>query len=347
MPAILDSINRISAVWLGLMGAILWQSTLVVLLVTLVALLLRHASPRVRYWLWQIVAIKFLLMPFWVLAVPWLFATLQSSPSAESELALPPVSPFPIAVPVRPPLPTAQPPAEPSPPPPAPSPLALVSWSTWLFLAWAGVVTWRIASISWQRYGLARLLRLPDDDFMKNKHLNDSISDTRRVYRFDAGTQRLEYAEVYLHQSTGDALILKTSRIEYNRPLDAKIFTLELPKDVRWFHETARLPDNEKYERMTPTQAAKAFFEACARQDWAEAEKFLPGRPMEDRAKKGLGGLTLIHLGEPFQSKLFARSGQVWFVPYEIKLKDGTVKKFNLAVSKDNPANRCVVGGGI
>ncbi len=67
MPAVIDSINRFSTAWAGLMGAILWQSTLLVALVTLVALLARRASPRVRYWLWQIVTIKLLLMPFWVL----------------------------------------------------------------------------------------------------------------------------------------------------------------------------------------------------------------------------------------------------------------------------------------
>ncbi len=160
MPAMIDHLNRISMVWVGLMGAIVWQSTLVVLVVTVVALLLRRASPRVRYWLWQIVAIKLLLMPFWVLAVPWPFAAIRSSPPPGLELPLPPLSPPLIGVPARPPLPTAQPPAEPSPPPPTSSRLALVSWSTWLFLAWAGVVTWRIVSISRQRYGLGRLLRL-------------------------------------------------------------------------------------------------------------------------------------------------------------------------------------------
>jgi beta-lactamase regulating signal transducer with metallopeptidase domain len=160
MPAIIDHLNRLSTVWLGLMGAILWQSTLVVLLVTIVALLLRRASPRVRYWLWQIVAIKLLLMPFWVLAVPWPFAALRSVPPVESALPLPRVSPPPIGVSPRPSLPIAPQPAEPSPPPSAPSLLALVGWPTWLFLAWAGVVTWRILSIARQRYGLARLMRL-------------------------------------------------------------------------------------------------------------------------------------------------------------------------------------------
>lgn len=189
--------------------------------------------------------------------------------------------------------------------------------------------------------------KLPAGDYSKNKWLFEGDSDTRRVYRFDAHSQRLERVEIYLRQPTGDTLILKTNRIDYDRPFDAKTFALELPKEVQWFHETAKLPDNEKYERLTPTEAAKAFFEACGKQDWAEANKFWEGGPMDDRVKQGLGGLTLIHLAEPFQSKTYASPGKGWFVPYEIKFKDGTVKKFNLAVRKDNLANRYVVDGGI
>ncbi len=74
MPAIIESINRVSTLWTGLMTAVLWQSTVVILIVTVAALVLRRASPRLRYWLWQIVTIKLLLMPFWVLAIPWPFA---------------------------------------------------------------------------------------------------------------------------------------------------------------------------------------------------------------------------------------------------------------------------------
>jgi hypothetical protein len=98
---------------------------------------------------------------------------------------------------------------------------------------------------------------------------------------------------------------------------------------------------------MTPQEAAKAFFEACAKEDWAEAQKFWGGLPVDDRIKTYLGGLAIVSLGEPFQSKGYASPDKGWFVPYEIKLKDGSVKKFNLAVRKDNPANRYIVDGGI
>ena len=70
--------------WLRAMGAVLWQSALLVALAAVVAWLLRRSSPVVRYWLWQIVAIKLLLMPFWTLAVPlpWWAGSRPPAPSA-------------------------------------------------------------------------------------------------------------------------------------------------------------------------------------------------------------------------------------------------------------------------
>ena len=124
---------------------------------------------------------------------------------------------------------------------------------------------------------------LPKGDYVKNKFFDSA--DTRRVYRFDEKTGRLESFEAYLHQPGGDVLILKTNRIEYNQPLDSKIFSLELPADVVWYKEIAKLPDNKKYEQMTPHEAAKAFFEACAKRDWAEVQKFWNGALIGERER--------------------------------------------------------------
>ena len=183
---------------------------------------------------------------------------------------------------------------------------------------------------------------VPENDYLRNKFFDDS--DMRRVYRFDVKTQRLEGFDVYLHRFGGDVLIWTTERIEYDQPIDPAVFTLELPKNVTVVKEPERLPNNEKYEKMTPKEAARAFFEACGKEDWDEAAKF--SSHVDERLKGYLGGLVIVSLGEPFQSQGYVR-GKGWFVPYEIKLKSGTVKKHNLAMRKDNPANRYVVDGGI
>ena len=59
--------------------------------------------------------------------------------------------------------------------------------------------------------------------------------------------------------------------------------------------------------------------------------------------KDYLGGLEVISIGEPFQSMGYPG----WFVPYEIKLQSGEIKKHNLAIRNDNPAHRFELDGGI
>lgn len=172
---------------------------------------------------------------------------------------------------------------------------------------------------------------LPADDYLKNKFFENS--DMRRVYRFDAKTKRLEGFDAYLQRPGGETLILSIERIEYEMPIDPAIFSLKLPEKVNRYEEPQPLPDNAKYEKMTPDQAARAFFEACGRKDWNEAEKFFS--PCDDRMKGYLGGLQILHLGTPFQSRGYGG----WYIPYEIKL----TMKVQFSVTNANPAKRYVV----
>ena len=71
------------------------------------------------------------------------------------------------------------------------------------------------------------------------------------------------------------------------------------------------------------------------RRDWDEAQKFFS--PLDERIKSYLGGLQLVSLGTPFQSKGYGG----WFVPYEIKL----TMKLQFTVRNDNAAKRFVVFG--
>jgi len=180
---------------------------------------------------------------------------------------------------------------------------------------------------------------LPEDDYTRNKFFHDA--DTRRVYRFDAQSERLEAVQIFMVRGAGEVQIFDLSQIDYNQPIDPSVWQLNLPADVSWSKEPENLPDNQKYASMTAEAAAHAFFEACAKADWTEAEKFIS--PVSQLLKDYLGGVEIVSLGKPFTSKAYP--GQ--FVPYEIKLKDGTVRKHNLAVRKDNPAGRWQVDGGI
>ena len=179
------------------------------------------------------------------------------------------------------------------------------------------------------------------NDYLKNKSFE--MSDNTRVYTFDAETKLLENLKMYINTDVNDVLVFEITEIEYNTALDASLFDLQLPENVVWWKEAEILPDNEKYQQMTPKETAQAFFEACANEDWVEYLKFNPATGVPQGMKDYLGNLQIISIGEPFKSGLYPG----WFVPYEIKLRSGHIKKHNLAVRKDNKAKRYKVDGGI
>jgi len=181
---------------------------------------------------------------------------------------------------------------------------------------------------------------LPDGDYLKNAFFN--TADTRRVYRFDEQTGRLEALQVFLHAPARDVLVVEVDRIEYNPSLDAGLFQLALPQNVGWIEEPKAAPDDPQYAAMTAEQAARAFFEACGREDWGEVAKFWP-LPVDDQFKGFLGGLKVLKLGDSFTSA----ASNARFVPYELQLKGGTVKTHNLALKRTGQTGRWVVDGGL
>ncbi len=161
MTATVQHLNQWSESWAEVMWAVLWQSTLLILAVALIGCLLRRASPVVRYWLWQIVAVKLLLMPFWTLAIPMPWWSSEQSPGITSpggpaeEITLPEDFPSPAVPPVL----TATPGA------PAPQRehpwdrLQEVTWQSWLWIGYLAIVLGQLVRLWRQRARLKRLLR--------------------------------------------------------------------------------------------------------------------------------------------------------------------------------------------
>lgn len=179
------------------------------------------------------------------------------------------------------------------------------------------------------------------NDWLKNKSI--AGSDNRRVYTFDAETHRLEGLLVYVHNGEEDVLVFEITQIEYDVDLDPELFSLTLHEDAVWFEDPKTLPDNEKYQNMSPEETARLFFQACADEDWDEMLKFWGMSAATPQMKKWLGGLEIVSIGKPFKSGRYPG----WFVPYEIKFRSGETKKFNLAMRNDNRAKRWVVDGGL
>jgi hypothetical protein len=70
MVTFIDYLDRFSTVWAAVMLAAVWQSTLLAILIAFATSRLQKASPAIRYWLWQIVALKLLIGSFWTILIP-------------------------------------------------------------------------------------------------------------------------------------------------------------------------------------------------------------------------------------------------------------------------------------
>jgi RNA polymerase sigma factor (sigma-70 family) len=129
--------------------------------------------------------------------------------------------------------------------------------------------------------------------------------------------------------------------------------------------------DNATYRQQTgttPAEVAQTFFDACAKEDWSAVGKFWQGT-LDDRIKNYLGGMEVTGLGKPFKARVSIAAllelqpnlrsqfkgmgnqkdfqGPQVYVPYEIRLKDGSVKKWQLSIRCDNPEKKWRFDGGL
>ncbi len=124
---------------------------------------------------------------------------------------------------------------------------------------------------------------------------------------------------------------------------------LKHQQDLKWSKEPEVLPDNEAYVRLSPSEAAKAYFAAQAKLDWAEMRKFAPGYDVDNdkgqiemARKMGADVHKLIPTMEAGEATWSAEQSA-----YLVKCRATQTKKWNLAVRNDNPAHRWQVDGGI
>lgn len=84
-----EAINAVAARWAETIWAVSWQFGLLGLIVLIAHWSLQRAAPSWRYWLWQILAIKLLLMPCWTAIAPWKWPDTASTsePAASSKPA--------------------------------------------------------------------------------------------------------------------------------------------------------------------------------------------------------------------------------------------------------------------
>ena len=136
--------------------------------------------------------------------------------------------------------------------------------------------------------------------------------------------------------------------------------------------------DNASYQKLTgttPAQVAQTFFDKCSQENWAEADKYWQTDPRNknstaafpDSFKQSYGGLQIVSVGKPFKARISIAAlialqpnlrsqfkstkgdfeASSVFVPYEMRLKDGTIKKWQLSIRCDNPEHRWYFDGGL
>jgi bla regulator protein BlaR1 len=181
MTDLVNRLNDAGAVAVRLVPWALAQSTVAALAIAGLARLSR--SPEVRFWLWQAVAVKLLLLPFWTVALTW------PNRPANAETSVAPVNVDPttdksvgdlVTVPDAPVTVSSNPTSEiGSTRTGAKSPA--LTWPAVALLAWMAAIAWRAAVLVRQRWRLRKVLRnsTPCDDPALSRLLHDLAAKLR------------------------------------------------------------------------------------------------------------------------------------------------------------------------
>lgn len=178
-------------------------------------------------------------------------------------------------------------------------------------------------------------------DYAKDKAIIES--DHIRIYTFDEPRHRLMALQVLIKTAKDPVLVFETAKIEYDQPLDAALFSTKAPDNAFLDKRPWELPNVRSNSAMSPKAAVEAFFKACAEENWDEARNYCGTMVDRPNVRQGLGGLKILKIGEPVKSGVY----RGWIVPYEIQLKSGETKKWNLGIRNDNPKKQWEVDGGI
>ncbi|HEV3137874.1 MAG TPA: M56 family metallopeptidase [Pirellulales bacterium] len=251
MRDVIDALNNVSAAWTPLVVAIVWQSTLLAILVAVIARALRRSSPAVRYWLWQIVAIKLLAAPLWsiTLAVPWPIPAVAVAPRIENQdLALAEASADHSASPQR-----ASAASVPSRigslvPHSAIERSRELSWRSWLFVGWGAAVGVQFAQLLVQRRRLSRLLREArpaGDDLIATVRV---VAQSLQLARSPRVLLTLENCSPFVHGAIRASLILPRALLATLSPAELRQVLLHELAHVKrrdlawgWLAQIARM----------------------------------------------------------------------------------------------------------
>lgn len=176
----------------------------------------------------------------------------------------------------------------------------------------------------------------PQGNFDNPYLLDSSISESENVRRYviDANSKKLKSATVSVISRGREVDVLKVLSINY----DCHSHNLSRPDDIK-FVETENQPDGLK--GLSAEEAATAVLNAFT--DWDEAilDRAMIHEVSAVAYREQFSGAKLISIGRSFTSG----SEHSTFVPYTLKLRDGSMQRHNIALQKTDSGGWIVVGG--
>ncbi len=174
-------------------------------------------------------------------------------------------------------------------------------------------------------------------DFRNPYLLNTSIaeSDNIRRYVIDAVTKELKSASVSIITDGREIPVLRIISINYNPRLDN---AFQIPAGIHFVENETILPG---LAGLSAEEAASTVLNAFS--DWNTDILDLAISPSLSQAayRQRFYGATLLSVGQAFTSG----NGNSTFVPYKIKLSDGTIQCHNISLQRSDSNGWIVVGG--
>jgi hypothetical protein len=156
-------------------------------------------------------------------------------------------------------------------------------------------------------------------------------TDRQEIYEVDPQTKLVERMTRYRRQGEQWQQIAVCEYLDYNQPIDPKVFQLDLPEDVLTVDQIARKPGLVKgdlSDEEIATKVAREFFEALIAQDYEKAGLIYSGIPAE-KLEEGFGRITflrIVEIGKPTPHELTKSLRVPVKVEWEMK-QDGKSEK--------------------
>ncbi len=178
----------------------------------------------------------------------------------------------------------------------------------------------------------------PQGDFSNPYKLNASIAESEniRTYVIDAETKHLKTASVSIIHDKKKTEILKITNVIYDLP-HTNLNTL--PSGIRFIDMTTN--SLHGLDSLDPVEAASAFLNALETWNRNLLEKAMDTDVLEAIYRKEFQGAVPESIGSAFTS---GKEGNI-YVPYTLRMPDGTTRCHNLVLQNLSSGGWIVVGG--